>query len=67
MKQDRDEIAVKLKKVRRKLNLTQEGLAHKLGVSFTSVNRWENKQTQPSPLARRHIEELFENTTKSYS
>ncbi len=64
MKQDRDNIAFKLRELRRKLKLTQEALAHKLGVSFTSVNRWENRQTQPSPLARRHIEELFESTKK---
>jgi len=64
MKRDRDGIALKLKEVRRKFKLTQEALAHKLGVSFTSVNRWENGQTQPSPLARRQIEELFEEITK---
>lgn len=64
MKRDRDNIAFKLKELRRKLKLTQESLAHKLGVSFTSVNRWENGQTQPSPLARRNIEELFEIITK---
>lgn len=64
MKRDRDNVAFKLKELRRKLKITQEALAHKLGVSFTSVNRWENGQTQPSPLARRHIEELFEDTTK---
>lgn len=64
MKRDRDNIAFKLKELRRKLKLTQEALAHKLGVSFTSVNRWENGQTQPSPLARCHIEKLFEITTK---
>lgn len=61
MKQDRDDVSFKLKELRRKLKLTQEALAYKLGVSFTSVNRWENGQTSPSPLARRKIEELFEN------
>lgn len=63
MKRDRDNIAFKLKEVRNKLHLTQEALAHKLGVSFTSVNRWENGQTQPSPLAKRSIEKLFEGIT----
>ena len=55
MKQDRESIAFKLKEVRRKLKLTQEDLAHKLGVSFTSVNRWENEQTKPSKLAKNQI------------
>lgn len=64
MKQDWDDIVFKLKEVRRKLKLTQEALAHRLGVSFTSVNRWENGQTQPSPLARKQIVELFESGAK---
>ncbi len=67
MEQTESDIIFKLKEVRRKLGLTQEALAHRLGVSFTSVNRWENGQTNPSPLARRQIEELFENKTKGTS
>lgn len=59
MKQDRDDIAFKLKEVRRKSKLTQEALAHKLGVSFTSVNRWESGHTKPSKLARHQLELLF--------
>lgn len=47
-----------LKSLRKKLGLSQEELAQKLGVSFTSVNRWENQQTKPSKLARRQIEAL---------
>ena len=47
-----------LKTLRKKLGLSQEELAQKLGVSFTSVNRWENQQTKPSKLARRQIETL---------
>lgn len=47
-----------LKSLRKKLGLSQEELAQKLGVSFTSVNRWENQQTKPSKLARRQIETL---------
>jgi DNA-binding XRE family transcriptional regulator len=67
MEQTESDIIFKLKEVRRKLGLTQEALAHRIGVSFTSVNRWENGQTNPSPLARRQIEELFENKTKGTS
>lgn len=47
-----------LKSLRKKIGLSQEELAQKLGVSFTSVNRWENEQTKPSKLARRQIETL---------
>ena len=41
-----------LKEIRAQLGLSQEDLARELGVSFTTVNRWENGQTKPSKLAR---------------
>ena len=44
--------AENVKKVRLQLNLTQEDLAHKLGVSFATVNRWENGSYNPSRLAK---------------
>jgi putative transcriptional regulator len=47
-----------IKAIRRKLSLTQEQLAHRLGVSFVTVNEWENGKRKPSPLARRQIEQL---------
>lgn len=48
-----------LKTIRKTLNLTQEQLAHRLGVSFVTVNGWENGKRNPSPLARRQIEQLI--------
>lgn len=42
---------IDIKKMRQKLKLTQEELANKLGVSFTTLNRWENKHSTPSKLA----------------
>ncbi len=47
-----------IKAIRRKLGLTQEQLAHRLGVSFVTVNEWENGKRKPSPLARRQIEQF---------
>lgn len=41
-----------VKQVRRQLALSQEELAHALGVSFATVNRWENGKTVPSKLAQ---------------
>ena len=38
--------------LRRQLALSQEDLAHQLGVSYTTVNRWENGRRIPSKLAR---------------
>jgi len=48
-----------IKKLRVDLGLTQQALAEKLGVSFATVNRWENGQTKPSKLSWtqfRHLE-----------
>ena len=42
---------VRIKQLRGRLGLTQVELAARLGVSFVTVNRWENGQTTPSPLA----------------
>jgi len=41
-----------VRKVRKQLEISQEDLAHALGVSFATVNRWENAKTSPSKLAR---------------
>jgi len=44
-----------LKSIRVELSLTQEQLAETLGVSFATVNRWENGWNAPSKLALRQI------------
>lgn len=44
-----------VKEVRRQLSLSQEGLARELGVSFATVNRWENEQSKPSRLAKAQL------------
>ena len=49
----------KIKKLREKLNLTQEQFAAEVGVTFTTVNRWENGKGNPSPLAMLRIKELW--------
>ncbi|MEH2280272.1 MAG: helix-turn-helix transcriptional regulator [Nostoc sp.] len=40
--------------------LTQEQFAATLGVTYTTINRWENGHSKPSPLAMRKIEEMLE-------
>lgn len=39
--------------LRIKLNLSQMALAELLGVSFTSVNRWENGKYAPTKLIKK--------------
>jgi DNA-binding transcriptional regulator YiaG len=49
-----------VKAVRTALNLSQEELAHALGVSFATVHRWENEKTSPSKLAQRQFKQFCE-------
>jgi DNA-binding transcriptional regulator YiaG len=53
-----------VKEVRRQLGLSQEELAHALGVSFATVNRWENGKTLPSKLAQTTFENYCARMTK---
>lgn len=48
-----------IKEIRIKLGVTQEALAHMLGVSFTTISRWERGVGKPSPMAVKHIENLL--------
>jgi len=47
-----------IKKLRTKLLLTQSEFASLLGVSFESVNRWENDKNEPSMKMKRQIVKL---------
>ena len=48
----------RIKKIRLSLGWSQERLARELGVSFSTVNRWERGRTSPSPLAEKSLEKL---------
>lgn len=48
-----------LRKYREKVLLTQTELAEKLGVSFASVNRWEQGLFEPTMKSKRKLRELF--------
>ena len=45
--------------LRERLGLTQEKFAARLGVTFPTINRWENGRARPSPLAVKQIEDLL--------
>ncbi len=49
---DDQSFAALAKDIRKQLTLSQEDLARELGVSFATVNRWENEKSKPSKLAR---------------
>jgi len=48
-----------VRELRKRTGLTQEKFAAKLGVTFPTINRWENGRSKPSPLALKQIEELL--------
>lgn len=49
------------KKLREKMMVSQKELANLLGVSFETVNRWENGHHQPTYKYKRKIKKLYEN------
>ena len=48
-----------VQELRERIGLTQEKFAAKLGVTYPTINRWENGRAKPSPLAMKRIEELL--------
>jgi len=48
-----------VRELRQRTGLTQEKFAARLGVTFPTINRWENGRAKPSPLAMQKIEELL--------
>lgn len=54
-----------IRELRQTLKLTQEKFAVQLGVTFPTINRWENGRATPSPLALKQIEMLLNQLSES--
>ena len=52
--------AVAIKKLRKKLLLTQSEFAELLGVKLVTVSRWESGKFEPTLRVKRKLRELFE-------
>ena len=50
--------SARVRAVRGRLEVTQTQLAKQIGVSFATVNRWENGQSKPTRLAWQQLLEL---------
>ncbi|MGF1602126.1 MAG: helix-turn-helix domain-containing protein [Thermosynechococcaceae cyanobacterium] len=48
-----------VREMRSRLKLTQEEFAARLGVTFISINRWENAKTRPSKMAIKLLKGLL--------
>jgi len=55
---DKKDISKMIKSLRAAMGLTQEQFAVKVGVTYSTVNRWENDKAKPSPLALQKIKQL---------
>jgi putative transcriptional regulator len=49
-----------VRELRFRLGLTQEKFAAELGVTFASIDRWENRKVQPSPMALKLLRQRLE-------
>ncbi len=57
---EQSELAELVRETRQRLEVSQVKFAAILGVSFQSVNRWENSRTKPLPLAVKQLEALLQ-------
>jgi len=60
VKHDPADFPDRVRKIRERLNLSQEELARELDISFSTVNRWENRKTIASKLARNQFEQFYQ-------
>ena len=52
-------LSEKVKELRKRKEWAQEDLAREIGVSLSTVQRWEKKGGEPTRLARRELQRLF--------
>lgn len=56
-----------LKRIRQRTFLSQEDFAQEVGVSFSTVNRWESERTIPNLAAMKNIKAFCEHNNMEYS
>jgi transcriptional regulator with XRE-family HTH domain len=55
-----EDIPALIRELRQRLHLTQEQFAQKVGVTYSTVNHWENGKRVPQPFLVRRLLELKE-------
>ena len=55
-----EQLKEKIKELRKRRGWAQEDLAREIGVSLSTVQRWEKKGGEPTRLARRELKKLFQ-------
>ena len=54
------ELKEKVRELRKRKGWAQEDMAREMGVSLSTVQRWENRGGQPTRLARRELRKIFQ-------
>ena len=54
-----EQLKEKVKELRKKKGWAQEDLAREIGVSLSTVQRWEKRGGKPTRLACRELQKLF--------
>ena len=54
-----EQLKENIRELRKKKGWAQEDLAREIGVSLSTVQRWEKKGGDPTRLARRELKKLF--------
>ena len=60
-------VAEKIKEIRQQSLMSQSDFANALGVSFSTVNRWENGKTLPTYRAMNSLEQFCKEKTIDFS
>ena len=54
-----EQLKEKVRELRKRKGWAQEDLAREIGVSLSTIQRWEKKGGKPVRLARRELKKLF--------
>ncbi len=52
------DIPALIRELRQRLDLTQEQFAHRIGVTYSTVNHWENGKRVPLPFLVKRLVEM---------
>ena len=55
-----EDVPALIKELRQRLDLTQEQFAQKIGVTYSTVNHWENGKRVPLPFLVKRLLEVKE-------
>ncbi len=60
------QLSIAIKKMRQKAFMTQECLAQELGVTASTINRWEHGKAKPNLTAMKNIKHLCDKNNLEY-